>query len=69
MEFPTKIKIAPPFLDIPGNHPFAQAIATATEYGLISEDTHALGIFQPDDSITHAEIAKKSLRWYKEAIE
>lgn len=62
MGIPTGIKIAAPFSDVPSNHPYAQAIATAAAYGLIGGDTDVngndLGTFRPDDPITRAEVAK-----------
>jgi hypothetical protein len=52
----------PTFTDVPADHPYARAIATATFYGLISGDTdeqgNALNTFRPGDSITRAEVAK-----------
>jgi len=62
MGIPTGIKIAAPFSDVPSNHPYAQAIATAAAYGLIGGDTDVngndLGTFRPDAPVTRAEVAK-----------
>jgi hypothetical protein len=62
MGIPTGIKIDAPFTDVPSNHPYAQAIATAAAYGLISGDTDAQGnalhTFRPDEPIVRAEVAK-----------
>ncbi|OHB81418.1 MAG: hypothetical protein A2V98_17145 [Planctomycetes bacterium RBG_16_64_12] len=50
------------YLDLPGGHPFADAILTATRLGLIQGDTsptgRLLGIVRPDDPINRAEVAK-----------
>ena len=52
----------PSFSDVPNDHPYAHAIATASFYGLITGDTNAdgnaLGTFRPDAPITRAEVAK-----------
>ena len=50
------------FSDVPSDHPYSSAIATAAFYGLISGDTDSkgnlLGTFRPDAPITRAEVAK-----------
>lgn len=51
----------PTFTDVPGNHPYAKAIAIARAQGWIrgydDADGRSLGIFKPDAYISRAEIA------------
>lgn len=51
-----------PYSDVPSDHPYSAAIATATFFGFISGDTdengYLLKTFRPDDSISRAEVAK-----------
>ncbi len=53
---------APSFTDVPANHPYAHAIATASFYGIISGDTdnngNSLNTFRPDEQINRAEVVK-----------
>jgi len=62
MGIPTGIKVAAPFSDVPADHPYAQAIATAAAYGLVSGDTDAWGVelntYRPYDPINRAEASK-----------
>jgi hypothetical protein len=50
------------FTDVPDNHPYNKAIATATFYGIVEGDTDASGntlnTFRPNDQINRAEVAK-----------
>jgi hypothetical protein len=60
--FPILPKGATDFTDVPVNHPFAAAIATAEAYEIVSGDTgldgQPLHRFRPDDNIVRAEVAK-----------
>lgn len=51
-----------PYRDLRPSHPFAEAILTATELGIVSGDTDAsgkpIGTFRPNDPIVRAEVAK-----------
>ncbi len=60
-----KIPVAkqqPSFTDVPQDHPFAHAIATAAFYGFVEGDKgpdgNPLNRFRPDDPINRAEVAK-----------
>lgn len=50
------------FSDVPSNHPYSSAIATAAFYSLIEGDTNADGTpkntFRPDATINRAEVSK-----------
>lgn len=54
---PVAANAAPGFTDVPSNHPYGSAIATAAFYGLVSGDD-AGGTFRPDDPINRAEVSK-----------
>lgn len=53
---------APSFSDVPADHPYAHAIATADFYNLITGDTDRNGgqlrTFRPDDTMNRAEASK-----------
>ncbi len=55
-------KSAATFIDVPTDHPYSRAIATAAFYGLVEGDTNADGTpkntFRPDATINRAETAK-----------
>ena len=54
---PVAPNATPAFSDVPANHPYASAIATAAFYGLVTGDD-ASNTFRPDDPINRAEVAK-----------
>lgn len=56
LDLPVAPKAETDFTDIPANHPYAKAIATAYIYGLVQGNPD--GTFRPDDPINRAEVAK-----------
>lgn len=61
LDLPVAKQIAP-FTDVPTDHPFSNAIATAHFYNIIqgdtAEDGTSLYTFRPEDPINRAEVAK-----------
>jgi len=62
MGIPVGLQQPASYVDIPTNHPYANAIAVATFYALIEGDTDSsgnpTGTFRPDEPINRAEVSK-----------
>lgn len=50
-------KVGVGYSDVPADHPYIQAIATASSLGIVSGDA-GQDTFRPDDSVNRAEVAK-----------